>query len=285
MPSRLDHPIDKLHRSRKAAYRPQPASAEPSVRKEVPRYHQLMLALALGLAASAGVQAGETMPKGMKGWWYYISALKSGYVSTPQEACALSATNHWGAKLKYIKPADVPQQGYECYYANPVGGRVFHYSMTRLYCERGYVPAAPGVCVKWREAPRPPSCSPGEPGYAVGNPVAIASGAKIQTETDLPGSPDGTLRITRTYRTLRMGGNGQSGGQGWSFSFDRHFALVHSLVHPSAPPVEVNGTFGDGAYFAFDRRESGRSAMSTTMTRRRATPREIWRARKMPSAK
>lgn len=261
MPSRFNRPNAQRHRSLQAFHRLQLARAtdlSPSVKKTVPQHRKLMLALALGLAASVGAQAADTMPKGMKGWWYFIKLNQpGGYVRTPQEACALSAGNHFGVKFNYMLPSALPKQIYECYYRNSFGGQLSNYANTHLHCETGYVPAAPGMCVKWIEPPRPSSCSPDKTGYVVGNPVSVASGAKIQTEVDLPGLANGTLRVARTYRTFRMGGNAQSAGQGWSFSFDRHFALEHSLLYPKDPPVAVDGNFGDGVYFAFARQASG----------------------------
>ena len=256
MHSRLDHSIHMQYRSLIALFRSL-ASNPPTVRNAVPRYQKLMVAMSLGVATSLGAQAAESMPKGMKGWTYYISLHKMGYVRTPQQACALNAANHFGVELNYMMPSPLPKPIYECYYRNPFGGLLFNYGNTILHCEAGYTTATPGACVKWAEPPRPPSCSPGKPGYAVGNPVAVASGAKVQTETDVPGSPNGTLRIARTYRTLRMGGSGQSGGQGWSFSFDRHFSLAYSSLRPPAIPEAVTGTFGDGTYFEFSQQAPG----------------------------
>ena len=211
---------------------------------------------------SGGARADDPkpMPKGMKGWWHAISLnpTTSGYVRTPEEGCGQNAAYHWGTPLLSMQAADTPKPRFNCYYKNPVGGKVSNYGDTHLECEPGYTPKAPGVCVKWAEAPRPPSCSPDQPGFALANPVAVASGSKVQTETDFPGLPNGALRITRTYRTLRDGGTGQSAGQAWSFSFDRGFAAVAALFGRAGdPPASVNGAFGDGSSFDFYRSDSG----------------------------
>ncbi|WP_426211239.1 RHS repeat-associated core domain-containing protein [Massilia sp. TWP1-3-3] len=262
MPSRLDRSIDKYHRGLNVLCHLQPGHASPSLRTMVSRHHKLVLALALGLAASASAQAAETMPAGMKGWSYFISINKIGHVRTPQEACKLSATNHWGVRLRSMKPEELNIPSYGCYYKLLEGAPVWDYSHTYLDCEDGYTAKSPGICVKWAERARPPSCAASQRGFVKGNPVAVSSGAKIQTGTDLQGAPNGTLRISRTYRSLREGGMGQSAGQGWSFSFDRSFAVVFSLLHPSQP-VGVTGTFGDGAYFEFGRLQSGPFASKT----------------------
>ena len=232
----------------------------------VRRYPNIFLAFGVVVAAalSGGARAEDPkpmpMPKGMKGWWHAISLnpTTSGYVRTPEEGCAQNAAHHWGTPLLSMHPADTPKPRFDCFYKNPVGGRVSNYGNTYLECEHGYTPKAPGVCVKWAEAPRPPTCSPDQPGFALANPVAVASGAKVQTETDSPGLPNGALRITRTYRTLRDGGTGQSAGQAWSFSFDRRFAAVATLFGRAGdPPASVNGAFGDGSSFEFYRSDSG----------------------------
>ena len=177
---------------------------------------------AVAVATCAGAHAEETTSEGGKGWWYYIAPNTSGYADTAAEACARSAANHWGTPLLSIRPSDLPKPIFECFYKNPIGGRVFDYTHTQLVCDIGYTPKAPGVCVKWAEPSRPVGGGPDQPGYTCANPVAVSSGAKVQSETDLPGLPNGALRITRTYRTLRESGAGQSAGQTWSFSFDRH---------------------------------------------------------------
>jgi RHS repeat-associated protein len=200
------------------------------------------------------------MPEGTRGWWYYIQAVpeKSGFASTPEEACKLSARNHFGVRLLFMKPSPLPKAIHLCFYRNPFVGRVHDYTQTALYCELGYEAKASGVCVKSPEpARKPDSCSPDKPGFTLGNPVVLSSGAKVQTETDIPGMKNGTLRITRTYRTLRDHGVGQSAGQGWSFSFDRHFSVVALPNHHRRPPATLTGAFGDGSYFEFQRQESG----------------------------
>ncbi|WP_426174419.1 DUF6531 domain-containing protein [Massilia sp. TWR1-2-2] len=78
--------------------------------------------------------------------------------------------------------------------------------------------------------------------------MQLASGAKVQTETDLIAGPSDWLRIQRTYRTLRKNWSAQSAGVGWSFSFDRELVVDRfSIFLPF-----VSGTFGDGSAFAFD---------------------------------
>jgi hypothetical protein len=219
-----------------------------------------IIAVALACMVTASVRAETPMPKGMKGWWYAISLfpVKSGYALTAEDGCFMNAVHHWGKPLYSMAPADVPKPRFKCFYKNPVVGRIHSYNDTYLVCLPGYVAKAPGVCTEDPEPSKPQSCSPADPGLTAGNPVAVASGAKVQTEMDMPGAPNGALRITRTYRTLRDGGMGQSAGQAWSFSFDRSFAAV-TIPNSRAgdPPASVNGAFGDGSSFAFDQSDSG----------------------------
>jgi RHS repeat-associated protein len=84
----------------------------------------------------------------------------------------------------------------------------------------------------------------------VGNPVAISTGAKVQSETDLAGAASDTLVIRRTYRALANWIKSTSGGNNWSFSFDRSFRLFEKASDDR--PTLIAGTQGDGAYFRFD---------------------------------
>lgn len=227
-------------------------------RRTIFRDLTVLTVLALADAWSVRALAAEPLPEGVRGWWYFISLFESGYARTPEKACALNARNHFNVKLQYMRPSPLPKPIYECFYINPVGKRLFDYTHTHLECTYGYHPKAHGVCAKWTEPPRPPECSPGASGFSVGNPVHVATGAKIQTETDIPGLSNGSLRVTRTYRSLRDSGAGQSAGQGWSFSFDRTFLLNYSLLgRKGDPPVGVTGTSGDGSAFEFVRQASG----------------------------
>lgn len=198
---------------------------------------KLFVVLGLNVAASDIAHGENSISEGTKGWTYHVSLNKIGYARTPDEACVLSAANHWRVKLDYMTPSSLPKPIYECFYKNPIGGRLYDYTHTILECELGYTPRSPGVCVKWSEPSLPPSCSLSKSGFALGNPVVVSSGSKIQLETDFPGTPDGTLRVSRTYRTLREGGTGQSAGQGWSFTFDRNFRTVADrFSSPGEPP-------------------------------------------------
>lgn len=219
-----------------------------------------LLSLTLCAAVVQGAKAGDEdkMPEGMRGWTYHIGYNKGGFASTPSDACIRTALNHFGVGLHaMIRRPDV-KAGYDCVYKNPIGGLVWGYTPTYLHCNAGYAEQAPGICVKWAEPPRPSSCDPDQAGFAYGNPVQVSSGAKVQTETDLPGMPNGVLRIDRTYRSLRANGAGQSAGHSWSFSFDRSFILEKGLYDSaSIPPAAVRGTFADGASFVFVRQPSG----------------------------
>lgn len=226
------------------------------------RYLRVAAIVALACAVSTRAHAETELPEGVKGWWYYISIipLKSGYARTPKDACVLNARNHFRVRLIYMEPEYSQGPRFKCFYPNPVGGAVYSYTNTHLVCQPGYKAQGPGVCVKDAEPPRSPSCNPADAGYSISNAnrVALASGANVQTETDIPGSQNGSLRISRTYRTLRDGTSGQSAGQAWSFSFDRDFsASTVSKNRPGAPPAYVKGATADGAAFDFSRSDSG----------------------------
>jgi hypothetical protein len=94
-----------------------------------------------------------------------------------------------------------------------VGGEQW-FTPTMIHCKPGYFPRAPGVCVKRDEAPPPPppTCVGGGPGGTVGNPVQVASGAKVQTETDLVAGMNESLRVDRTYRRRPAGRTNEIGG-------------------------------------------------------------------------
>ncbi len=197
------------------------------------------------------------MPEGTIGWWYYISAMpvgKYGFATSPEQACALNAANHFGSKLFAMVPESIPTPGYSCWYKHGAFKFVENYSDTNLFCKLGYVARWPGVCTKQAEIPQPPACKNSEPGKVVGNPVVLSSGAKLQSETDFLGLENGLLRVVRTYRTLRQTGNAQSAGRGWSFSFDREFLTSTSGKHH---PYTVRGSLDDGSYFEFTWRSAG----------------------------
>jgi RHS repeat-associated protein len=209
------------------------------------------------LAASQSVHAQQAIPGGTKGWWYFISMTEgSGYAADPITACKHNALNNMGTPLLEMRPnAD---GSFGCKYSHVMQSVGAHwYTTTWLACEPGYHPRNTGVCVKNDETPAPSSClmpDLGGAGASVGNPVQLASGAKVQTEIDLVAGPD-LLRIERTYRSLRMNGMAQSAGQGWSFSFDRDFMVDRGSDGQGKP--YVSGTLGDGSFFQFDPQTDG----------------------------
>jgi RHS repeat-associated protein len=213
-------------------------------------------ALSLAFAAHS-IAAEPVLPEGMKGWWYFTDINgQARFAADPLTACTLTAQNHANAPLVAMRP--MPGSNgllMDCKY------KVFlpqpdWYGPTYLMCDTGYVARAPGVCVKRDEAPAPPSCSSECPGYAVGNPVQLASGAKVQTETDLIAGPSVLLTINRTYRSLRMNWNAQSASFGWSFSFDRDFKVDLQTNELQI----VSGSLGDGSAFKFEVRAGQQTA-------------------------
>ncbi|MDL2357800.1 MAG: DUF6531 domain-containing protein, partial [Pseudomonadota bacterium] len=224
------------------------------------------VALASGfVAVTHCAQAQQALPEGTIGWSYYRGIINDvGRAADPVTACKKNAANQMGTPLLAMRPfgasGAMMQCKYEHFLGQPDGGS--WYGTTILNCTPEYVVRSPGVCVKRNEAPPPPAPPPpggcgsgggggggGGPGAAAGNPVQIASGAKVQTETDLVAGPSDALRIDRTYRSLRKNWSGQSAGVGWSFSFDRDFTIDRGLYNSSLPSVA--GSFGDGSAFAF----------------------------------
>ncbi|MDL2357106.1 MAG: DUF6531 domain-containing protein, partial [Pseudomonadota bacterium] len=220
------------------------------------------------LAMAHCAQAQQTMPEGSLGWWYYTNINSDGgRAADPITACKKTAANHMGTPLLAMRPMGSNGAMMGCKYAHFIGSPNdgLWYGATVLDCKPGYHPRAPGLCVRHDEAPPPPppgGCGSGGgggggggggPGAAAGNPVQIASGAKVQTETDLVAGQWDALRVDRTYRSLRLSGNGQSAGVAWSFSFDRDF------TSNSASLPSISGSLGDGSAFAFDLNSDGTS--------------------------
>lgn len=201
--------------------------------------------------------AAETMPVGMKGWWYFRGMYTpGGYAGDPGEACQLTAQRHMGTNLLSIYPTESRKPNYACVYMNtawPTYPQTL--GLTYLVCLDGYIASWPGVCVKSEEIPSPPSCSGDTPGLAIGNPVVISTGAKVQTDIDIEATPAALLAISRTYRSYRKTGAGQSAGAGWSFSFDRDISV--NGAEPGVRPSLITGALGDGSYIYFSTRSDG----------------------------
>jgi hypothetical protein len=219
------------------------------------RFSAVSLALSM-LCAAPYASAQAAMPEGMKGWWYYTGVnTPDQFAADPLTACRLTAQNHARAPLLAMRPTPGTNGVImDCKYVVFLPKEGDWYGPTSLFCNVGYLARWPGVCVKREEPPAPPSCSSACPGYAEGNPVQLASGAKVQTETDLTAGPGALLTIQRTYRSLRRNWRAQSASYGWSFSFDRDFT-----VEVKTSGTIVSGSFGDGSAFAFDVLADGRA--------------------------
>lgn len=232
------------------------------------RWRSLAVAIC-AIAYMASVHGEQALPEGSKGWWYFTFLNDVGHYTTdPITACQKTAQNHMGQPLVAMRPAIGSDNGavFDCAYSHFIGApnSVHWYGQAILNCDQGYVPSAPGVCVKHKEAPAPAG-SPGGcnggggpgsgPGATRGNPVQVASGAKVQTEIDLVAGPHDAQRVNRTYRSLHQNWNGQSAGVGWSFSFDRYFTVDRGAFNTGEPIV--TGGFGDGSVFAFQPRSDG----------------------------
>ena len=149
------------------------------------------------VVATQDVSAAQPMPEGMVGWWYYTGVnTPDQFAADPITACRLSAQNHFRAPLlemRAMPEASAPIM--ECKYSSGSFTGVQWYAPASLFCKPGYSPRWPGMCVKSREAPAPASCSKASPGSVEANPVQLASGSKVQTETDLVAGRSRFLRI------------------------------------------------------------------------------------------
>jgi hypothetical protein len=143
-----------------------------------------------------------------------------------------------------------PDMRIGCKYPNflPIGGPAW-YGTTHLVCEAGYRPTPDGICAKVTEPAPPFNCRPGEAGYGVGNPVVVATGAKVQRETDSVGAASNLLKAERTYRVFRSATRSTSGGQNWSFWFDRAFVVTDRSN--DGRPTFIEATDGDGTFLKF----------------------------------
>lgn len=217
------------------------------------RFLQLSL-LSFAIAIAPHDAMADEMPEGMLGWWYFITYVKSGYAPDPVTACTMNAKNQMNRPLLDIKPREGEGPAQDCKYlhafnaVNEVFGPQW-YSATWLRCKPDYFAKFPGVCVKRPELPAPTSCSAGQPGFVLGNPVTVSSGAKVQSEIDFPGTRAGALQITRTCRPFSEFISGQSGGTNWSFSFDR--VLTIQRWSADGRPLNLVGTAGDASHFSF----------------------------------
>lgn len=217
-------------------------------------FRNLLLPYSMGLTVLAvyptDVGAEVAMPEGTIGWYYY-SGINYKYAADPVEGCRLTAKNHMGTPLldMRLNPSIPDGTRYDCKYSHflKVGGE-FWYGQTFLECKSGYSPKSPGICVLNSQPLSPLSCSVNDAGYTIAHPVTLASGGKFQTETDLESDSSDVLKVTRTYRTRRNYGKGQSAGIEWSFSFDRVFSTEGVL---SGRYSKIKGSLADGNDFAF----------------------------------
>jgi hypothetical protein len=164
----------------------------------------MVVAFMLMLAGRVSA-ADNALPEGTKGWWYYTGIFPpSGHVASPEEACRLNAKNHMGTALVDMSAPHGLELWIDCKYPHflAIGG-VHWYSTTHLECESGYRPTPEGICAKVTEPAPPLNCKQGEAGYGVGNPVIVASGAKVQSEADSVGAASDSLKVERTYREFR----------------------------------------------------------------------------------
>jgi YD repeat-containing protein len=190
------------------------------------------------------VWAQSPIPEGTLGWTYMNSA-RLLYASDPVTACKswVNPGGFWG--MLSITPVDSPIPAYGCLLQQNAFSSVPPKNFnTYLQCAPGYEPRFPGVCRKDLPPPPPPTCTVSDPGFGLGNPVTLSSGAKVQREIDLQANQSGSLQIERTYRSDRVPGSAPTAGYVWAFSFER-FVIVTAGENGS-PPSSVSLVSADG---------------------------------------
>lgn len=168
-------------------------------------------------------------PDGFRGWGYFydFTGTKIIYAADPFTACEKYEGGIYGP-VYAIRPVYVDDNGsplaspmYKCLVSVSALLPKLWYMSVILSCDLGYAPVWPGMCVKNPDrAPPPPSCSPTQAGFSVGDPVIVSSGENVQQELDLT---FGNLKVRRTYRSRSTNVLNQSAGVGWLFWFDRQF--------------------------------------------------------------
>ena len=199
--------------------------------------------------------------------WSYFNEATSGYnllfAESPISACNSMSFRGWKGIVSMER---VSESGlaYHCW-LKPISStfQITGHAGTYLHCSAGYVAKSPGVCVKViRNAKRvisavpslsvgPIECSASNPGFTMGNPVVLVTGAKIQRERDISGNRSSTLDIERVYRHIRDPVSIPTAGTLWSFSFERHFSVLETTSGSPAPRISI--TSGDGSSIIFNR--------------------------------
>jgi RHS repeat-associated protein len=212
-----------------------------------PQLRYLIVLLAL-IATAPAVRAEESFPEGTLGWTYYVGS-STLYAKDPVTACAHIAKWHYGTALADARPDNDRGTMWGCKYPSYPDGEARWHAGTLFQCKSGYTEKGPGICTKMPEPLVPLSCEQDSAGVFLGNPVQLVSGDKIQRETDVVAGPLEPLQVSRTYRMLRQNGLAQSGGFGWSFSFDRSFTADFRGI--SSPKPTLNLTLADGSPYEF----------------------------------
>lgn len=214
------------------------------------------------IAIVIALPAQATIAEGTIGWTYVDRAGLS-FAPSPMAACnGFRVVGGWSGMISMAAHPGSNGLIYNCR-LKPVPFSAANQPIvwsTGLRCGSGYEPQFPGVCVKRvakvenRIPSLPPAsmeCSPSNPGFALGNPVILTEGAKIQQDRDYIGNQRGTLEIGRTYRYTRNAVNAPTAGILWSFSFERQFLAEEAAA--GAPPPRISIVNSDGSSIRFNR--------------------------------
>ena len=151
------------------------------------------------------------------------------HLPTAAQACDQWAKWHMGTRVDHIAPrSGTTAPSYDCSYPHfLVVGGIHAYAFTTLKCASGYVATYEG-CVPEVVPPSPPPCCKEAPratgSPSAGNPVTLATGAKVQRFVDYESGGPVPLVFGRTYTSRGLRPR-TSLGLGWTSSFDREIRL------------------------------------------------------------
>jgi Domain of unknown function (DUF6531) len=139
-------------------------------------------------------------PAPATGGWYDQGAgpFDSGDAACRNQFLHVAFPDSNGIK-EYLSPVRDSVTQFSCRWNG--GGRPI---WVALYCSAGAVPTAAGTCVRPETPPECPTCAApsSSPLPKRGNPVSIATGAKVEDEQDYE-SADGLFSVSRSYRSVQ----------------------------------------------------------------------------------
>jgi RHS repeat-associated protein len=250
----------------------------------------ILCALIIALPAPAAAQAEEGVePVG----WIVAAGEPAGIYPTAYDACEahwydvmgdVSGSRFIGVREKsddwtnvkcewtrtqYLCPEETEGTNLGC--STRIPGSVY------LICPDGYLANRDGYCRLNAQAERPcsdPCSNDGRVNPKTGNPVVLATGAKVLSSLDYQSS-DGLLEIRRHYRSTQFGNDIQravlprSMARGldglWNFGFNREIQLGVVDGTPTSPDATVAVLLPDGTAYGFVLQSDGSWVESNSM--------------------